>query len=112
MVEVKWMPRAQKDLEEIWNHIALDSMRYADETVLRLTDSTLVLREHPRLGKPVPQLGLPDLRELLVRDYRVVYWLEHEDLLHVLTVHRQERLRDPKGLLRSTRALRRSSKEE
>ena len=110
MVEVKWMPRAQKDLEEIWSHIALDSFRYADETVQRLVASTLVLREHPRLGKPVPKAWSADLRELLVGDHRLIYWLEREDRLHVLTVHRQERQRDVQELLRRARTLGRRGK--
>ena len=29
MVEVIWVPRAERDLSEIWTYIAKDSFRYA-----------------------------------------------------------------------------------
>ena len=84
MVEVIWVPRAERDLSEIWTYIAKDSFRYAEETALRLTSATKVLLDHPRIGKPVPELGLEDYRELVVGEFRIIYWIGSETSLYVV----------------------------
>ena len=45
------------------------------------------------MGRVVPELGLQDLREILVGSYRVIYRVR-EDEVHVLTVHHGARLLD------------------
>jgi plasmid stabilization system protein ParE len=45
------------------------------------------------MGRVVPELGIQDLREILVGTYRVIYRVR-EDEVHVLTVHHGARLLD------------------
>lgn len=91
MVQVTWVPRAQRDLKEIWDYIALDSERYAEAVVLRLTGATRILHEQPLLGKPVPEIGLPEFRELVVAGFRIIYWISSKGRIHVLAVVRSKR---------------------
>ena len=91
MVEVNWSARALDDLNDVWRYIAQDSVRYADLMALKFTGSTRLLRTHPKLGKPVPKLGRPDVRELLIEGYRLVYWIENEFRVHVVALHKQIR---------------------
>ena len=39
----------------------------------------------------VPEIGAPEIREILHRRYRIVYRLVREDEIHILTVHHSAR---------------------
>jgi plasmid stabilization system protein ParE len=45
------------------------------------------------LGRIVPELGIENIREIIVGSYRVIYRVRHEDV-QVLTVHHGARLLD------------------
>ena len=86
MAQVRWTPQAADDLEAICLFIARDSPPLAAifaDRVLRATDR---LASHPRLGRVVAELGIEDIREIIVGSYRVIYRLR-PDAAHVLTVH-------------------------
>ena len=50
------------------------------------------LADYPQLGHPVPELQVPEIREVLVGNYRVVYRLEFIDVVEVVTVCHGARL--------------------
>jgi plasmid stabilization system protein ParE len=59
------------------------------------------LENHPRSGRIVPELTDPSIREIVVRDYRVVYRLR-EGFAEVLTVfHVRGRFPSNRGGTRS-----------
>jgi plasmid stabilization system protein ParE len=45
----------------------------------------------PQVGRVVPELANQEVREVLVRNYRIVYRV-HSDAIHVLTVFEGHRL--------------------
>jgi len=47
----------------------------AIEWATDIFDSTEKLKDHPKLGRVVPEIRDEDYRELLEGDYRVIYWL-------------------------------------
>ena len=49
------------------------------------------LRDHPDLGRIVPEFAQPSLRELLHPPFRIVY-RRVEDAVHIVRVWRSERL--------------------
>ncbi len=91
MVEVNWTEAAIGDLKDIRDHIAKDSVRYADELSARLREHTRVLQEHPRIGKPVPELKNDLVREVIIGKYRIIYWVMTESELEVVAVHHAKR---------------------
>lgn len=91
MVQVNWTEAAIDDLKDVHGHIAKDSPRYADEVTGRLRDCTLILVQHPRMGKPVPETSNDRVRELVIGKYRVIYWLMQEERIEVITVHHAKR---------------------
>lgn len=56
-------------------YIAKDSPLYADVFVDRLIGSAERLQEFPRSGRIVPEYADPDIREVIVGSYRIVYRL-------------------------------------
>ena len=91
MSRLVWSPRSLADLEAIREHIAGDSDLYAGLVVSRLVAAPGRLLQFPRLGRVVPEFGEPNLRELIVRPYRVVYRLRGE-AIEVVTVFHAARM--------------------
>lgn len=73
MTELIWSPQALRDLEGIRAYIALDSSQYADLTVRRVLAAVERLRAFPESGRIVPERNTPDIREVIVGRFRVVY---------------------------------------
>lgn len=73
MTEVTWSPQALRDLEGIRAYIALDSAQYADLTVRRIVAAVDRLQEFPESGRIVPERNTPEIREVIVGRFRVVY---------------------------------------
>ena len=91
MTAIVWSPQALKDLESIRDYIAQDSVRYADLVVARIVSSVERLRSFPESGRVVPELNRPEIREVIVRPYRVVYRIR-PGAVEIATVFRASRL--------------------
>lgn len=92
MAQVRWTPQAADDLEAICLFIARDAPQLAAifaDRVLRANDQ---LARHPRLGRVLPELGIDNIREIIVSS--VIYRIR-QDEVHLLTVHHGARLLDP-----------------
>ena len=64
---------------------------YADLVVQRLVRAPERLQQFSESGRIVPELGQPELRELIVRPFRVVYRIR-DDSIEIATVFRASRL--------------------
>ena len=63
----------------------------ARQWVARLQARAQAVASVPLAGRVVPELGSPEVREVFLRSYRIVY-LVLNDELHVLTVFEGHRL--------------------
>lgn len=97
MPVVRWAPAAADDLEHIHDFISADSVNYADLFVAEVLDLVANLSQFPRLGRIVPEVASPDIRELLKGAYRIAYKVEDE-LVTILTIHHGARILNPKKL--------------
>ncbi len=70
---VVWAPRALSQLESICDYIALDSPVYARIFAKKVVFLVELLPAYPKTGRMVPEYNLPDLREKIYGDYRIVY---------------------------------------
>jgi addiction module RelE/StbE family toxin len=97
VTRLRWSPRAVDDLEAIREYIARDSPQYASLVVQRLVNSVERLTDFPEVGRMVAEVGVPELRELIVRPFRLVYRLK-PGLVEIATVFRSSR-RFPQDLV-------------
>lgn len=67
-----WAPRALKQLNSIWDYIALDSIAFADQNLERIFTQIDFLKQQPEMGRAGRRVGT---REMAVPDtpYLVVY---------------------------------------
>jgi addiction module RelE/StbE family toxin len=91
MSSIRWTPQAVEDLEAIHAYVARDSARYATLLVERLFGAIDRLTHLPNSGRIVPEFQRPDLREVILGSYRIVYRLR-EDSVEILTVFHGARL--------------------
>lgn len=91
-MSVTWSREAGENLVEIEEFIARGSLERAVRFVDALIDyAEATLADNPRCGRIVPEIGNPDMRELIYRGYRIVYRLKG-DVLDILTVFEGHRL--------------------
>ena len=75
--QVVLSPSARADLRAIVRYISFDAPDRALEFGRFLISRTRFLAISPELGRIVPELENPFIREIVVRSYRVVYRLDH-----------------------------------
>ena len=86
MAEVIFSARAIRDIEQIHAYIAKDSKRYADGQVRRIINAADLIGTFPRGGREVPEIELEKFREVIIGNYRVIYYLESEDRAEIIVV--------------------------
>jgi toxin ParE1/3/4 len=92
MVELIWSPTAVKDIGNIAEYIAKDSLKAANLQTNRFFEKTEILENYPLIGSFVPELNDKNYRQLLVNSYRIIYKIISDTEVHILTVHHQARL--------------------
>jgi toxin ParE1/3/4 len=78
-------PRALRDLEEIVTYIAADNPQAAERFGQRLVREAENIAPHPLAGRAVPEFGDPTIRERIFRAYRIVYGVDYERRLVVVS---------------------------
>lgn len=91
MTAVTWSPQSLRDLEGIRAYIALDSPVYADAMVRRLVSAVEHLESFPDSGRMVPERHNPQIREVILGAYRIVYRRRPESV-EIATVFRASRM--------------------
>lgn len=87
MADLRWSLTAEEDLQAIEDFIAKDSVLHAVNFVDRLINAAEQLTHSPKVGRVVPEFNRDDLREILVRAYRIVYQLRGETVTVLRVVH-------------------------
>ena len=91
MISIIWSPQSLRDLEAIRTYVAADSPLYADLLVRRLVAAVDRLRRFPESGRVVPERNTPEIREVIVGPYRIVYRLG-AGIVEIVVVFRASRL--------------------
>ncbi|MBN1962441.1 MAG: type II toxin-antitoxin system RelE/ParE family toxin [Deltaproteobacteria bacterium] len=86
-----WTDRARRDLLNIGRFIARDNHRAARVWIERLRERAHKAAETPLSGRVVPERADLNVREVFLRNYRIVYRV-FKDTIHVLTVFEGHRL--------------------
>lgn len=91
-MRIVWTHEALVQLTEIEDYISKDSPKRAAEFIDRLIEhAEEALSDKPRMGRTVPEIANPDIRELMFNNYRIVYRVD-EDHVEILTVFEGRRL--------------------
>jgi toxin ParE1/3/4 len=91
MAKLEWTERALDDLQQIRIYIARDSGFYAKAFVSKIYQRVQVLERSPEIGRMVPEMEDPAIRELIFQSYRIIYEY-NEKTVKILTVIHGRRL--------------------
>ena len=91
MVRLGWTEQALNDLHIIGEFIAKDSIRFAKLTVRNLREFPKILKKQPYSGRIVPEINDPDIRELIMGNYRIIYTIIDKNQIDILVIHHSAR---------------------
>ena len=93
--EVAWTDTASDDLDEVAGYIARDSEFYAATVVRELIAAARSLTILSERGRVVREYRDPTIRQLVVRDYRLVYQIA-DSFIYVLRIIHGARMLPPR----------------
>jgi toxin ParE1/3/4 len=85
--EVVWSIESVNDLEALAGYIAKDSPIYAASFIQEILNLSYMLGELSKRGRVVPEFGDTNIRELFVRDYRMIYLIEKKRVVVLALIH-------------------------
>jgi toxin ParE1/3/4 len=86
MGEVRWTQKSVTCLYSIHEYIAKDSKVYASRFINSLIKATDVLHTQPLIGRIVPEFENSAIREIIYRNYRIVYRVVNDTDAEILVV--------------------------
>jgi toxin ParE1/3/4 len=86
MTAIVKSPQYERDLTEIWQHIAQGNPVAADRVVMAIERTIELLGDFPGMGAPCPHLA-PGLRRTLWRNYLIYYRVQADRVEIVRTLH-------------------------
>jgi len=89
---VRWSAAAARDLRSIHDYIARDSRHYARAVVEAILERASGIEPFNERGRVVPELSDPDVRELFIYSYRVIYERIDDDVVVLAVVHGRREL--------------------
>ena len=95
-MEVIWSKESLERLIEIEKYIARDSPDRAVRFINKLIDRAEMIGDYPYQGRVVPEFSLNEIREVILKGYRIVYRIG-EGKIEILTVfegHQQLKQKD------------------
>nr|WP_281720160.1 type II toxin-antitoxin system RelE/ParE family toxin [Nitrosomonas nitrosa] len=82
-----WTHEALDDVDAIAQFIARDSPHHARRVVEAMFELSDSIGEQPMIGRVVPELQKPKMRERFLYSYRVIYDIGSEQIAVVAVIH-------------------------
>ena len=92
--KIIWSFEAADDLKVIADYIARDSPFYATAFILEIRDASRSLKDFSERGPVVPELANPNIRELFVKEYRLIYGIEESRVVILGIIHGKRDLKN------------------
>jgi len=86
-VKVHWTDTARDHLRAIHTYIARNSPQYALRVVDRLSRRSQQIAEFPLSGPEVAEFGVPQIRQVLERPFRIIYYIRPDQIDVLAVIH-------------------------
>jgi toxin ParE1/3/4 len=83
---VIWSQESLDDLNSIAEYISRDSLYYAQQVVEHILERSEGLIDQPKIGRKVPELNDPNVRECFVYSNRLIYEI-NTDIQILAVIH-------------------------
>ena len=102
-MKIYWSKEALNNIQEIEDYIYRDNPAAAISLTDKIISVAENLIEFPRKGRIVPELSLDQIREVLYKNYRIVYLIK-KNAIEILTVFEGHKLLDKENILKQGKA--------
>ena len=99
-MKLYWTKEASIRLQEIEEYIAKDDPQKAVEFIKKLISIAEKIPANPNRGRVVPELSIESIREILYKNYRIVYF-RRESEIDILTVFEGHQLLNKSEVLKN-----------
>ena len=89
-MKIIWSPLAALRAGEAVDYMARSNPTAAAQWADRLMESIELLAQFPRRGRPVPEIGRPEFRQVVHHPYRVIYRVDPTRVV-ILTIRHGRR---------------------
>ena len=72
-MKIIWSPLSLQRIQEISDYIALDTISAANNWIDIIFGKVDILKSNPEIGRIVPEIEKPHIRELIHGNYRIIY---------------------------------------
>ena len=72
-MKIIWSPLAIARLEEISDYIARDNPSAANKWLDSVFEKIDLLKANPQMGRVVPEINVPGIREIVFGNHRIIY---------------------------------------
>lgn len=87
---VIWTKPTRVDLKHIHDFIAEDSKHYAKKVAQEIREKTDILNRLPNIGRMVPEAGKPEIQELHIYSYRIMYEFKNGQCYVLTVIHKRQ----------------------
>ncbi|KAA5545795.1 type II toxin-antitoxin system RelE/ParE family toxin [Adhaeribacter rhizoryzae] len=91
MVKINWTRQAIENIHEIREYFGHQSKRFAEELTDKFFEKAESLAKFPQIGRVVPEIGKPEIREVIFRNYRIIYHLVSTSQINIIAIHNSNR---------------------
>ena len=91
-MKIVWSPLALERVNEIADYIAENSVEAARVWLMDSFGAVDRLKEFPESGRAVPEVKRPNIRELIFKNYRVIYRIGRKQVAILTVRHSKQRL--------------------
>ncbi len=93
MVEIRWSPLATDDYESIIRYFKKTAPKFAKNFAIKIIFIIENLSNFPNMGRIVPELESSEIREIIYRNFRIIYRLKDNILEIARIIHGNRILR-------------------
>jgi len=94
---IRWLDTALKEIENIQDYIKKDSEYYSIYFTKRIFDYAELLINSPKMGRIVPEIKKNNVREIIYRNYRIIYRIFNDEIQILSVFHGARDLRKKKN---------------
>src|SRR5436309_94682 len=91
---VIWTPQAKRHLRDIKRYISRDAPSSAKAFIRRIQERVRKIGIMPSAASLVLEFPRPDIREIYVGSYRIIYQIREHDVRVLLVMHGAQLLKD------------------
>lgn len=87
MVKVKWSKEAIENIFEIREYYMKVSPKFSELLTDQIFEKEDLLISFPKIGRIVPEINNENIREIIFKNYRIIYSLFDEKNINIIAVH-------------------------